>query len=271
MSTGSQTRELKLGPELTVSVADAGSGRPALVLHGGGGPGTIAPITAHLAKAMRTLAPVHPGWDGTDRPQWLSSIGELAAVYLDLLAAEDLRDVVVVGNSIGGWIACEMAVRDAGSAIGALVLIDSVGIEVAGQPVRDFFKLSPREIADYTFCDGDRFYSDPSQMDPEQAEAMRANMATLRVLAGDPYMYDPGLRERLAEVTPPALAIWGDSDGIASPDYGRALAQSLANCRFELVAAAGHVPQLEQPDAVFSLIDSFANETAAPGQPSHSL
>ena len=271
MSTGSQTRELKLGPELTVSVADAGSGRPALVLHGGGGPGTIAPITAHLAKAMRTLAPVHPGWDGTDRPQWLSSIGELAAVYLDLLAAEDLRDVVVVGNSIGGWIACEMAVRDAGSAIGALVLIDSVGIEVAGQPVRDFFKLSPREIADYTFCDGDRFYSDPSQMDPEQAEAMRANMATLRVLAGDPYMYDPGLRERLAEVTPPALAIWGDSDGIASPDYGRALAQSLANCRFELVAAAGHVPQLEQPDVVFSLIDSFANETAAPDRPSHSL
>ena len=163
---------------------------------------------------------------------------------------------------LGRIVGEERRDRDAGSAIGALVLVDSVGIEVAGQPVRDFFSLSPREIADYTFCDGDRFYSDPSQMDPAQAEAMRANMATLRVLAGDPYMYDPGLRERLAEVTPPALAIWGDSDGIASPSYGRALAQSLANCRFELVAAAGHVPQLEQPDVVFSLIDSFANETA---------
>jgi len=262
VSTGSQTHELKLRPDLTVSVADPGSGRPALVLHGGGGPATVAPITAHLAETMRTLAPVHPGWDGTARPDWLSSIGELAGVYLDLLAAEDLRNVLVVGNSIGGWIACEMAVRDAGSAIGSLVLIDSVGIEVGGHPVRDFFSLSPREIADYTFCDGDRFYLDPAQMGPEQAASMQANLATLRVLAGDPYMHTPGLRERLAEVTSPALAIWGDSDGIASPDYGRALAQSLASCRFELVAAAGHVPQLEQPEAVFSLIDSFVEATA---------
>ena len=262
MSPGSQTRDVKLRPDLTVSVAEAGNGRPALVLHGGGGPETVAPITAHLAETMRTLAPVHPGFNGTDRPQWLASIGELAGAYLDLLAAEELHDVLVVGNSIGGWIACEMAVRGAESAIGALVLIDSVGIEVAGQPVRDFFSLSPREVADYTFHDGERFYADPEQMAPEQAETLQANMGTLRILAGDPYMHDPGLRERLAEVMLPALAIWGDSDEIASPDYGRALAQSLGDCRFELVADGGHVPQLEQPAAVFSLIDSFARETA---------
>jgi pimeloyl-ACP methyl ester carboxylesterase len=262
VSTGSQTRELHLGGDLTVSAVDAGRGRSALVLHGGGGPETVAPITAHLAETMRVLAPVHPGWNGTDRPQWLSSISDLAAVYLDLLAGEDLRDVLVVGNSIGGWLACEMAVRDTGSAVGALVLIDSVGIEVAGQPVRDVFSLSPREIVDCTFHDGERFYRDPSQMDPEQAATMQANMATLRMLAGDPYMHDPGLRERLAEVTLPALAIWGDSDGIATPDYGRTLARSLGECRFELVADAGHLPQLEQPDAVFALIDSFAQGTA---------
>ncbi len=262
MSAGSQTRQLKLRPDLTVSVADTGSGRPVLVLHGGGGPETVLSIAAHSAETMRALTPVHPGWNGTDRPPWLSSIGELAGVYLDLLAVEDLRDVLVIGNSIGGWIASEMVIRDAGSTIGGVVLIDSVGIEVPGQPVRDFFSLTPREIADYTFCDGDRFYTNPAQMDPEQAKVMQANMGALRVLAGDPYMHDPGLRERLADVKSPALAIWGDSDGIATPEYGQALARLLANCRFELVVGAGHVPQLEQPDAVFSLIDSFVEQTA---------
>ena len=253
---------MKIRPDLLISVTGSDSGRPVLVLHGGGGPETVAPITAHLAETMRVLAPVHPGWNGTIRPPWLSSFGELAAVYLDLLAAEDLRDVLVVGNSVGGWLACEMAVRDTRSAIGALVLIDSVGIEVVGQPVRDFFSLTPREVADYTFHDGDRFFSDPRQMTPEQAEALQANMRTLGAFAGDPYMHDPDLRVQLASVTVPGLTIWGDSDGIASPDYGRALAESLADCRFELVADAGHVPQLEQPDAVFSLIDSFAANTA---------
>jgi pimeloyl-ACP methyl ester carboxylesterase len=262
VSSGSPTRDVRLRPDLTVSIAEAGGGRPALILHGGGGPQTVAPITAHLAGTMRALAPVHPGWNGTVRPPWLSTIGELAATYLELLAVEDLRDVLVIGNSIGGWVACEMAVRDPGSAIGALVLIDSVGIEVPGEPLRDFFSLSPREVADYTFHYSDRFYLDPAQLGPEQAEAMQANMGTLRVLAGDPYMHDPGLRERLAEVTLPALAIWGDSDGIATPDYGRALARSLPDCRFELVVDAGHLPQLEQPDAVFSLIDAFGRQTA---------
>ena len=262
MSIESTPRDIDVRPNLTVSVADAGTGRPALVLHGGGGPATVAPIATHLESSMRVLSPTHPGWDGNDRPDWLDSVGELAAVYLELLAAEDLHDVLVIGSSIGGWIACEMAVRDTESRLGGLVLIDSLGIAVDGIPLPDFFSLTPQEIAEYSWYDGSGFLRTMANMDERQAAIAQANMGTLKVLAGDPYMHDPGLRERLSSVQTPAVAIWGDSDQIAPPDYGRALAASLGSCRFELIAHAGHLPQLEQPDAVFSLIDTLEKETA---------
>jgi pimeloyl-ACP methyl ester carboxylesterase len=90
------------------------------------------------------------------------------------------------------------------------------------------------------------------------AHDAEATLAT-RAIAGDPYMHDPELRERLAEAQIPVLVIWGDSDGIAGPAYGRAYAESFPNARFELVTEAGHLPQIEQPAATLALIDAFAN------------
>ena len=74
-----------------------------------------------------------------------------------------------------------------------LVLIDSVGVLVDGQPIRDFFALDARGVAEYSFYDPGRFYVDPATVPPEQAAQRAANMATMRVFAGDPYMHDPGL------------------------------------------------------------------------------
>ena len=82
-------------------------------------------------------------------------------------------------------------------------------------------------------------------------------METMRAVAGDPYMHDPELLSRLEEVTVPALAVWGDSDQIVTPEYGRAYATAFANGSFALVAEAGHLPQIEQPDETFALIDVF--------------
>jgi surfactin synthase thioesterase subunit len=102
--TGTRTRIIELGPgrSAEVTLAESGTGRTALVLHGGGGPATVQGIASRLSGAMQALTPVHPGWDGTARPPWLSSIGDLAAAYLRQLRGEDRQDVLVVGSSIGG-------------------------------------------------------------------------------------------------------------------------------------------------------------------------
>lgn len=236
-----------------------GEGRPALVLHGGGGPATVAMISAHLAgRGFRAITPTHPGWDGEERPAEVGSVPDLARLYRDYLEESGLGDVLVVGSSLGGWIAAEMAVLDEAERLARLVLLDAVGIEVEGEPLTDFFALGPEEVATHSFYDPERYFVDPASLSPDQLRRQEGNMATMAALAGDPYMHDPALASRLGGVTIPVLAIYGEADGISSPAYGRAFAAHFPAGRFELVREAGHLPQVERPDATLALIDEFA-------------
>ena len=254
------TQTVNLRPDLPVTLTEAGSGRPALVLHGGGGPFTVAGIAEHLAGTMRAVTPTHPGWNGTARPDGLSRIDDIALAYLGYLEDNDLRDVLVVGSSLGGWIGAEMAARDDAGRISGLILLDAVGIAIDGQPIRDFFALDARGIAEYSFHDADRFYVDPVTVPAEQAARQRANMATMRVVAGEPYMHDPTLLARLRQIEIPVLVVWGDSDRIVTPAYGAAYAAAFDRGRLEIVRDAGHLPQIEQPAATFALIDDYVRD-----------
>ncbi|MGX5182434.1 alpha/beta fold hydrolase [Streptomyces avermitilis] len=243
--------------ELPFTLSEAGTGRPVLILHGGGGPATVASLAGHLARTAHTLVPTHPGWNGTPRPDRFAGVDDIALAYLRHLQDRGLRDVLVVGSSLGGWIGAELAARDDLGIITGLVLIDAVGIQVDGEPVRDFFALDARGVAEYSYHDSDRFYVDPADVPAEQLAARQANMATMRALAGDPYMHDPTLRGRLARVLVPTLVLWGESDRIVTPAYGQAYTDAFADARFEVVPKAGHLPQLEQPEATFAAIDAY--------------
>ncbi len=250
-------RTVTLRPDLAITLAEAGTGRPVLNLHGGGGPFTVATIADHLAETMRVITPTHPGWNATVRPDWLAGVGDLAGAYLELLETEDLRDVLVVGSSLGGWIGAEIAVRDQGGRVRGLILLDATGILVEGQPIRDFFALDARGIAEYAYYDADRFYLDPATIPPEQAARQRANMATMGAIAGP--MYDPELLDRLEQVRLPVLVVWGEADRIVTPAYGAAYAAAFPDARFERIAKAGHLPHIEQPTATFTVIDDFVH------------
>ncbi|OIJ66493.1 alpha/beta hydrolase [Streptomyces mangrovisoli] len=251
---------------MPLTVREAGAGRPVLVLHGGGGPATVAGLAEHLSRAAHTLTPVHPGWDGTPRPDWLTGVDDLALAYLRLLADRGLDDVLVVGSSLGGWIAAEMAVRDTAGILSGLVLIDAVGIDVREAPIPDFFALDARGVAEHSWHDPERFHVDPATLPPAELARRGANMATMRILAEDPYMHDPKLRRRLGRVRTPALLVWGESDRIVTPAYGAAYAASFGDGRLEVVREAGHLPHVERPEAVLALVDRHAKETAG-GRP----
>jgi pimeloyl-ACP methyl ester carboxylesterase len=255
--TSTTSRTLASHPDLTVALDESGSGRPVLILHGGGGPATVTGIAEHVAETGRALLPTHPGWNGTARPDWLTDVATLADLYLELLKDEGLSDVALIGSSVGGWLAAEMAARDTAGLTGALVVVDGVGITVPDEPIRDFFALDARGVAEYSYYDAERFYIDPATLTEDQIAARIANMATLRVYAGDPYMHDPSLAARLAAITVPALVLWGEADRIATPGYGRAFAAAIPGARFEIVERAGHLPQLEQPETTFGAIDEF--------------
>jgi pimeloyl-ACP methyl ester carboxylesterase len=245
--------------DLEVTIDQRGEGRPVLLLHGGGGPPSMGLLPSALAQDFEVIAPVHPGFAGTPRPKWYTGIDDLALTYLQLLEQRDLRDVLVVGSSVGGWIASEMAVREHERITGT-VLLDAVGINVEGIELADFFSLTPGQLIAYAFHDP-AAAPDPTQLPPQAREIQAANAATLAVYARDPYMHDPKLRRRLALVPTPVAAVWGQSDQIAPEPYGRAYAASFPDGRFVPIEKAGHLPHLEQPERVLEAIRRFAGET----------
>ncbi|GAB2539576.1 alpha/beta fold hydrolase [Nocardia heshunensis] len=241
------------GP-VEVTVTEYGAGQPFLLLHGGGGPQSVQGFAELFAArdAVRVLVPIHPGFGGTPRPETLDSITGLAALYDALLARLDLTDVTVIGNSVGGWIAAEIALRK-NPRVSGIVLIDAVGLAVAGHPVADFFALTMDEVFTLGFHDPDRFRIDPATLPPAAQAIAAGNQQALRVYAGTA-MTDPGLAERLAGLEIPTLVLWGDSDRIADVDYGRAYAAAIPLARFQLLPATGHSPQLETPELVMDAI-----------------
>lgn len=235
-----------------LTYTDLGDGDVTLLLHGGAGPQSVAPFAPRLGG--RVLTPTHPGFAGTARPPELTSVRALAAGYADLLDELDLREVLVVGSSVGGWVAAELALLRP-DRVGRLVLVDAVGIEVPDHPVADFFALSLPELAELSYHQPDAFRIDPSTMSDAQRAAMAGNRAALAVYAAS--MTDPTLLGRLAGIVVPTLVVWGESDRIVDADYGRAYADAIPGARFELLRATGHMPQLETPQALAEAIARF--------------
>jgi pimeloyl-ACP methyl ester carboxylesterase len=259
-----------MAPSLPVDfpVPEAGDpkARTALVLHGGGGPQTVATIVDHLAMTMHALAPTHPGWNGTGRADDIASVADLASAYLALLLDRGERDVVVVGSSIGGWIALELAIQSAADErytglIGAVVDIDGVGAVVEGEPIADFFALDARGLAEAAWHDPERGFMDPAGLTDQQRAIQQSNGQTMAAIAGRS-MSDPTLLGRLGAVTVPTLVVFGESDRIVTPAYGRVVADAIPGAGFALVPAAGHLPHLEAPDATWDAVDPFLSSVS---------
>jgi pimeloyl-ACP methyl ester carboxylesterase len=237
-----------------ITYTDNGTGRTFLLLHGGAGPFSVAGFGALLAPD-RVIVPTHPGFNGTERPAGLTTVRELAARYVALLDELGLEDVTVVGNSIGGWIAAEIAVLNS-PRVSGVVIVNGVGIVVPGHPVTDVSALSIDQIADYSYHRPDAFRVDPGRLSDGQRAALAGNMATLRLYAGRD-MADPTLVERLGAVRVPVLVLWGLSDRLVDREYGKAYAAAIPTAMFQPLPETGHLPQLESPERTLAAVRAF--------------
>ncbi len=246
----------------SLTYTDSGTGSPVLLLHGGGGPLTVAGLASLLAgSGFRVITPAHPGFGGSVRPVDVTTIPQVARLEADLLDELDLDDVTVIGNSIGGWIAAELALL-ASPRVSRVVLVDAVGIDVANHPVADFFSLTFPQLAQLSYHDPERFQIDPAALTPAQQAAMAGNREALAVYAGQA-MTDATLRDRLGALGIPALVVWGTADRIVDPDYGRAFAAAIPGAEFVLLPETGHLPQLEAPEQLLDVVSSFVAKSLA--------
>ncbi len=241
--------------DVPLSADERGSGHAVVLLHGGAGPASVTGFADLLAGATgsRVVVPTHPGFDGTPRPEALTTAAGLAEVYAGLLERLELVDVTVIGNSLGGWVAAELALR-APARLGRIVLVDAVGIEVAGHPVA--VAATPAQAAQRSWYDPTKAPSvDPETLPAAAREVLAGNRATLARYGGS--MSDPTLAGRLARTAVPTLVVWGEGDQVVDPEYGRAYAAAIPGARFELLARTGHVPQLETPGPLLEALRGF--------------
>jgi pimeloyl-ACP methyl ester carboxylesterase len=233
-----------------VTLEDRDRTRPFLLLHGGGGVMTMSGFADLLAERThsRVLLPTHPGFGGTPKGDGLSSVTGLARAYVTLLDQLDLTDVTVIGNSFGGWLAAEIALRES-PRVSGIVIIDGVGIEVPGHPMTDVSGLSPDEIRSYS-------WHDPSKAPAAAGAGGAGPSPDVRALIGytGPTMSDPTLAGRLGGLGIPAHVLWGESDRIVDPEYGKAYAAAIPLATFTLLPRTGHLPQAETPEELLGAL-----------------
>jgi len=243
-----------------LELTERGAGPPLLFLHAENGIEPAAAAIAELAKNARVIAPTHPGFGRSELGNGMRSVDDLSYFYLDVLDQLDLRDLTVVGVSLGAWIAAEIAVKST-ARMARLVMANAVGIKVGDRETRDIadiFALTEPEYLDIAYCDpnvGRRDYK--ALPDGEVLAAARAREATAR-FAWSPYFHDPRLKSRLHRIRIPTLFLWGSHDRMLSEAYGRAYCAAVPGARFETIERAGHFPDQEQPKVFADKVMAFA-------------
>jgi len=244
-----------------IDMIERGAGRPLLFLHAENGVEPAASAIDELAEAARVIAPTHPGFGRSELSHGMRSVDDLSYFYLDLLDQLDLRDVTLVGVSLGAWLAAEIAVKST-ARLSRLVMANAVGVKIGDRETRDIadvFALTEQEYLEIAYCDpnvGQRDYQ--SLPDDEARAAARAREATAR-FAWSPYFYNPRLKSRLHRIRIPTLFLWGVHDRMISEAYGRAYCALIPGARFESIAQAGHFPHQEQPDVFAKRVLTFMN------------
>lgn len=244
---------------IELEVLERGQGAPLFWLHGGAGIGVDTAFLDLLAKQRRVIAPSHPGFGKSSLPDWLDSMDDIAHVYLELMDRLELTRTDVVGFSIGGWIAAELATK-VPERINRLVLIGPVGVKTGSTDkldVPDIFAMPREKLDRLRFHDPARNPADLAQMRDEELLIVARNNETLALLTWEPYMHNPKLKHRLHRVRAPSLFVRGAGDGIVSADYLARYAALLPQARIETIAEAGHLPHVEQPAATAAKIQHF--------------
>ncbi|HUZ66189.1 MAG TPA: alpha/beta hydrolase [Beijerinckiaceae bacterium] len=238
-------REVEL-PGGALVVRTAGQGHPIIHLHSAGGP-RVSPVLAALSQRYRVLAPIAPGFAGTQRPASVASIRD----YADLLAQYIERDAGgsadVIGESFGGWVALWLAARHPGR-VSQMVLEAPAGLRPQGTPDAPLHAEERRR----------KLYAFPERApaDAREPQILAGDLEAIARYRND-VAFDHDLAEALGAINARTLILMGAQDELIPPETGRLLKSRLPHAHLTYVFEAGHALEIDQPDRVFRIIVDF--------------
>jgi pimeloyl-ACP methyl ester carboxylesterase len=209
-----------------------------------------------LAQHFHIFAPDTPGFGLTVRPDWMRDMSDYILYFRDLLDTLGLDKPNIVGHSLGGWMAAELAVWYP-ERVSKLVLANAAGIRVKGSPIADLFAMNIQEVLAACFDDPMAAMPlMPAEFNTDYMIAQYLERMTLATLAWNP-SYDPKLERRLARVKCPTLVIWGENDRLIPQVYGDTLHKIIADSRLVKLAGTGHMPMFEKHEEWTNEIADF--------------
>ncbi len=254
-----RSRLVHLGSERpTIEVLEAGDGAPLVFLHSAGGVPLWEGVLPLLAAHYHVYAPLLPGFGRSTGLECLDDQFDLFLHTFDVVDALGIERPYVVGESLGGWIAAEMAAlrpRD----VGRLALVAPIGLWRDTSPVEDLFGHMVHEMVPLLFHDPTvpaaqrmleltQLYSDKDDRSDDQIEQLIALARGFRTAAKFLFpIPEHGLERRLWRIQAPTLVLWGEGDRFIDPCYADIFGKKVAGARVEMIPNAGHLIGLERP------------------------
>jgi pimeloyl-ACP methyl ester carboxylesterase len=235
----------------------AGSGPTVLFLHGAGGVPGWLPFFDKLSDRVDLLVPDHPSYGRSPTPDWLDELGDLAYYYLDYIDDLKLKDVHIVGHSMGGWLAMEIAIRSQ-QHIKSLTLMSSVGVRIKGNPVANLFIMTPEQLVRSLYADPKLIEQELARTPtPEDIDRMVIARTSSARLAWSPRFFNPKLSKWLHRIKVPTQIVWGAEDKIVSAAYADELQRLIPHATKIVFPNAGHIPFAERLDDVTTAVSNF--------------
>jgi pimeloyl-ACP methyl ester carboxylesterase len=250
----------------------AGSGPQLVYLHSAGGE-HVHPALEQLAESFEVIVPIFPGFEESEGLDEIDGMDDAIFHLLDLWEILGLDAPPILGLSLGGWLALELATRYP-ERVSKMVLVNPVGIYLPEAPMAEMFGRTPGELADMLFADQtypvaaamhamDAFAGDVGKETEIPLEFVlpmwKALGATAR-LGWDPYLHNPKLRGRLRRITAKTLVVAGAQDGLVPLAYAETYAAEIPGARLEVIEGAAHWLPFEKPDELTALTRAFLSE-----------
>jgi pimeloyl-ACP methyl ester carboxylesterase len=254
------TNEIVEVAETKLHLLRGGRGEPLLILHGAGGNRGWLQYIQALAQRFQVIVPDHPGFGTSDRPEWIASIPDLACFYLWALEDLGLPRVRVIGFSMGGWLAAEMAVM-CPQLFECMALVGAAGVKPTAGEIADIFLMSPQEMAAQMFYDPkqapeyEQLYG--RELTAEEQDILARNREMAARITWKPYMHDPRLPSLLRRLRLPTLIVWGRQDALVPVNCGEIYHHNIRGSRLVIMEQCGHAPQVEKPQEFLNIVSEF--------------